>query len=132
MKYLRLSLVFLYFLLHLSIGVAKAQKEIFINKVDFVLDHISDNEFENEYFMTLKLTKGVKYVFKITNQINDRPGLVTLELIDADVLILTNIFGEKYFETVNFQCNKTAFYDLLLKFKDNQLGHCQVEISMIQ
>jgi hypothetical protein len=122
----------MYFLLFLSKGETFAQKEIFIKQVDFILDQVSQSDFENEYFMTLKLTKGVKYVFKITNAINDRPGEVILQLMDADNLILTNVFAEKYYETVNFQCNKTAFYDLLLNFKDNQLGHSQVEIFMIQ
>jgi hypothetical protein len=132
MKYIKVSLISFYFILVLSVGLAKAQKEIFLKQVDFVLEHVSDVEYENEYFMTIKLTKGVKYVFKITNEINDRPGLATLELIDADVLILTNIFADKYFESVNFQCNKTEFYDLLLKFPNNELGHCQVDISMLQ
>ncbi len=131
-KYFKVGLFFFYFVLFLSAGEAKAQREIFIKQVDFMLETVSEVEYENEYFMTLKLTKGVKYVFKITNEIDDKPGNAVLELIDADVLILTNIFGDKYFETVNFVCNKTAFYDLLLKFQDNHLGHCQVDISMIQ
>jgi hypothetical protein len=129
---MKVTIILLYFILSLSTGIVKAQKEIFIKEVEFALEQVSDNEFENEYFMTLKLTKGVKYVFRITNEINDRPGKVTLQLIDADVLILTNLFGDKYYETVNFMCNKTEFYDLLLKFPDNQLGQCRVQILMIQ
>ena len=83
------------------------QKEIFLKQIEFELTRISDIDYENEYFLTLKLTKGTKYVFSIINGINDKPGDAILELLDADNLVLTNIFDDKYFTTVNFQCNKT-------------------------
>lgn len=109
-----------------------AQKEIYIQHIDFELTKISDIDYENEFFLTLKLTKGSKYKFAIVNNINERPGEAILELLDADNLVLTNIFGDKYYETANFVCNKTGFYDVLIRFKDNQTGHCQVDITMLQ
>ncbi len=111
---------------------ANAQKEIFIKQIEFELTRVSDVDYENEYFLTLKLTKGTKYVFVIENGIDNKPGDAILELMDADNLILTNIFDDKYYKTVNFQCNKSGFYDVLVKFKDNALGHCIVDVKMIQ
>jgi hypothetical protein len=110
---------------------ASAQKEIFIKQVEFKLEKVSDIDYENEYFLTLKLNKGSKYVFRITNQ-KEFPGEGILELMDADNLIMTNILGDKYFPAVSFQCNKTGFYDVLIKFKDNKLGNTVVDILMIQ
>jgi hypothetical protein len=130
LKWLRLSLVMLCFLCvsHKSM----AQKEIFIKQIDFKLDRISDIDYENEYFVTLKFNKGTKYVFRITNHIDDYVGLAVLELMDADVLILTNVYEEKYFENTSFVCNKTGFYDLLVKFKDNKFGNSVVDVLMTQ
>jgi len=109
-----------------------AQKEIFIKQIDFELEIVSDIDYENEYFMTLKLNKGSKYYFTITNGVNDAQGEAIFELLDADNLILTNSLGDKYFDKISFECNKTSFYDVLVRFKDNQLGHCQVDVSLIQ
>jgi len=109
-----------------------AQKEIFLKQVEFELTSVSDIEYENEYFVTMKFNKGSKYVFKITNQINDRPGEAVLEIMDADNLVVTNIFGDKYFESVTFICSKTAFYDVLVRFKDNHLGYTQVDVMLVQ
>lgn len=109
-----------------------AQKEIFIKEIDFELTSISDIDYENEYFLTLKLTKGTHYVFSVINHINDASGVAILELLDADNLILTNELNDKYYETVNFNCSKTAFYDILIRFKDNDVGHSRIDISMIQ
>jgi hypothetical protein len=109
-----------------------AQKEIFIKQIEFRLDKISDIDYENEYFMTLKLNKGSNYVFRITNKKDTYPGEAILELMDADNLIMTNVLGDKYFTAVTFQCNKTGFYDVLIKFKDNKLGYTLVDILMIQ
>jgi hypothetical protein len=40
-------------------GSASAQqKEIFIKQLEFKLDNVSDKDYENEYFMTIKLNKG--------------------------------------------------------------------------
>lgn len=112
--------------------VTYAQKEIFIKQIEFELELVSDIDYENEYFLTLKLNKGSKYIFTIINGVDDRPGEAILELLDADNLILTNNFGDKYFEKVSFECNKTGFYDVLVRFKDNQLGFCRVDVTLIQ
>ncbi len=111
---------------------AFGQKEIFIKRVDFKLDKISDIEYENEYFMSINLNKGSIYRFKIINHIDDFPGEVILELLDADKLVVTNIFNDKYFEVVNFQCNKSGFYDILLRFEDNKTGNCVIDIMLLQ
>lgn len=109
-----------------------AQKEIFIKQVEFKLDAVSDIDYENEYFLTLKLNKGSKYVFKITNHKDEYVGEAIVELMDADNLIMTNIYGDKYFQTVSFTCNKTGFYDLLIKFRDNKLGYSIVDVLLLQ
>ena len=130
MKTYRLLLMAI-FLISLTHKLA-AQKEIFIKQIDFRLDKVSDIDYENEYFMTLKLNKGSNYVFRITNKKDVNPGEAILELMDADNLIMTNILGDKYFSAVTFQCNKTGFYDVLIKFKDNKLGYTIVDVLMNQ
>ncbi len=130
MKSLRIILVVLIF--QSATTTIYAQKEVFLKQIEFQLDAVSDIDYENEYFMTIKLNKGSKYVFKIINGIDGRQGDAILELLDADNLILTNIYGDKYFSSVSFQCNKTAFYDILIKFKDNALGKCHVSIVLLQ
>jgi hypothetical protein len=130
MKILRLLLVLLCFF---SVSpVIHAQKEIFIKQIDFRLDRISDIDYENEYFVTLKFNKGTKYIFRITNYIDKYVGQAVIELMDADNLVLTNIYEEKYFENTSFVCNKTGFYDLLVKFKDNKFGNSVVDVMMVQ
>jgi hypothetical protein len=115
-------------------GINKAfgQKEIFIKQIDFKLDKISSNAFENEYFMTIKLNKGTTYKFKITNHRDNYAGKAVLQLMDADNLILTNVLNDKYFETLSFVCNKTAFYDILVRYQDNKPGNSVIDIMMIQ
>ena len=108
------------------------QKEIFLKQLEFKLDNVSDQDYENEYFMTIKLNKGTSYKFKITNHRENYAGEAVLELLDADNLILTNSVGSKYFETVGFVCNKTSFYDILIKFKDKKPGNSVVDITMLQ
>lgn len=130
MKYLRLILL-LICILGTTVQ-SQAQKEIFIKQIDFRLDEISDIDYENEYFVTLKLNKGTKYVFKITNHIEDYVGEAVVELMDADNLILTNSSPGKYYEKAGFVCNKTGFYDLLVKFKDNKTGNSVVDVVMVQ
>jgi len=128
--FIRIGIVFFLFL-----GISKdlyAQKEIFIKQVEFKLDRISDIDYENEYFVTLKFNKGTKYVFRITNYIDNYVGQAVVELMDADVLILTNVFDDKYYENTSFVCNKTGFYDLLVKFKDNKFGNSVVDVLMVQ
>lgn len=109
-----------------------AQRMIFIKQIEFKLDAVSDIDYENEYFVTLKLNKGSKYIFRIANHLDDYIGEAVIELMDADNLILTNLFQDKYFEKSSFICNKTGFYDLLVRFKDNKLGNSVVDILLIQ
>ena len=111
---------------------SQAQKEIFIKQIDFRLDQISDIDYENEYFVTLKFNKGTKYVFRITNHLDDYVGEAVVELMDADNLVLTNVLADKYFMNTSFVCNKTGFYDLLVKFRDNKLGNSVVDVLMVQ
>ena len=130
MKLVRLIFVLICFVSISHKGLA--QKEIFIKQIDFRLDRISDIDYENEYFVTLKFNKGTKYIFRITNNIDNYVGQAVIELMDADVLILTNVLDDKYFENTSFVCNKTGFYDLLVKFKDNKLGNSVVDVLMSQ
>jgi hypothetical protein len=130
MRLLRLMLISLC-LLSLS-PIIHAQKELFIKQIDFRLDRISDIDYENEYFVTLKFNKGTKYIFRVTNYIDNYVGQAVIELMDADNLILTNIYEEKYFENTSFVCNKTGFYDMLVKFKDNKFGNSVVDVLMVQ
>ena len=131
MKYLRLTFLLIFFL-GSSHYLRAQQREIPIKQITFKLDQISDIEYENEYFVTFKFNKGSKYVFKITNGIDNYVGIAVMELMDADNLVLTNVYNDKYFDKVTFQCNKTGFYDLLIKFKDNKLGNSVVDISMLE
>lgn len=109
-----------------------AQQEVFINQIDFKLEHVSEKEYENEYFLTLKFNKGSTYKFDITNHINDMPGEAIFELLDGDKLLITNMVGDKTYDALKFQCNKTGFYDILIRYKDNRIGHSTVDIFLIQ
>lgn len=128
------SIRILLFIFISILGLSKSygQKEIFIKQIEFELEVVSDIDYENEYFLTLKLNKGSKYIFTINNNINDKPGEAIVELLDADNLILTNSMDDKYFNKISFQCNKTGFYDLLVRFKDNQLGFTRVDVTLLQ
>lgn len=119
----------------LTLGFTAAnaqQKEIFIKQIEFKLEHVSAQAYENEYFMTIKLNKGTSYKFKITNHRDNFAGKAVIQLLDADNLVMTNSLGEKYFETIGYVCNKTAFYDILIKYKDNKPGNSVVDIVMLQ
>jgi hypothetical protein len=119
----------------LSFGLINAytqQKEIFLKQIEFKLDNVSDKDYENEYFMTIKLNKGTSYKFKILNHRENYAGKAVIELLDADNLVLTNSIGEKYYESIGFVCNKTAFYDILIKYKDKKPGNSVVDIVMLQ
>ncbi|MBN1116993.1 MAG: hypothetical protein JXA77_07310 [Bacteroidales bacterium] len=126
------AFVFISFIVFVLPEIKAQQKEVFIKQINFELSVISDIDYENEYFVTMKFNKGSKYIFKIVNKINDKPGLALLEILDADTRVLTNMLGDKYFENIVFQCNKTGFYDVLLTFRDEQVGHCQIDILMVQ
>lgn len=111
---------------------AYGQKEIFIKQIAFKLANISDVDYENEYFLTMKFNKGSTYKFKIMNHRDNYAGQAIIELMDANTLIITNQFNEKYFETFNFVCNKTAFYDILVRFKDKRPGNSLIDILLVQ
>jgi hypothetical protein len=129
---MRMSLLILTFLILGLNSLFAQQKEIFLKQIEFKLERVSPKDFENEYFMTLKLNKGTSYKFKITNHLENFAGQAVIELLDADNMILTNSINEKYFETVSFVCNKTAFYDILIKYKDKKPGNSVVDILMVQ
>jgi hypothetical protein len=126
------QLVFLVVLLQGLSSTLHAQKEIFLKQIEFKLDKVSDIDYENEYFMTMKLNKGTKYVFRITNHRDNFVGEAVVELMDADNLIMTNLVEDKYYQTVSFQCNKTGFYDVLVKFRDKKLGSSVIDILMAE
>ena len=111
---------------------AKAQTGIFIKMIEFKLEQISDIDYENEYFMTIKFNKGSTYEFKITNHLDAYAGEAIFKLLDADKLVLTNLMGEKYYELFSFACNKTGFYDILIRFKDNKTGNTAVVIKLVK
>jgi hypothetical protein len=125
-------LIILTLLLHLCAKNIFAQKEIFIKLIEFRLDAISEHDYENEYFMTIKFNKGSTYKFKVTNHLDNYAGEAVFELLDADKLVLTNVMEDKYFDSFSFACNKTGFYDILIRFKDNKPGNSVVEIKLIQ
>ncbi|MBA7630181.1 hypothetical protein ES703_37695 [subsurface metagenome] len=127
-----LQLIVLTTFILLTANKTQAQKEIFIKQIEFRLDAISDIDYENEYFITLKLNKGSKYIFRIANHMDDYVGEAVLELMDADILILTNLYEKKYYENTSFVCNKTGFYDLLIRFRDNELGNSVIDILLVQ
>lgn len=128
LKLFKLLIVFIF----LSSIYTNAQKEIFIKLIEFKLDQVSDIDYENEYFMTLKFNKGSTYKFKIANHLDAYAGQAIFELLDADKLVLTNLIGEKYYDTFSFVCNKTGFYDILVRFRDNKLGNSVIAINLIQ
>lgn len=130
MKLFKPMILLLVFML--TANVSYAQKELFIKQIEFELQVLSDIDYENEYFLTLKLNKGSKYIFTITNNINDKEGDAIFELLEADNLVLTNSMGDKYFNKVSFECNMTGFYDVLVRFKENKLGYCRVDVTMLQ
>ncbi len=113
-------------------GYTKAQKEIFIKLIEFRLDNISEKDYENEYFLTIKFNKGSTYKIKVTNHLENYAGEAIFELMDADKLILTNLMGEKYYEVFSFVCNKTGFYDILIRYKDNKPGNSVIDIRLLQ
>jgi hypothetical protein len=125
-------LIFLTVLILVCLYPLKAQKEIFVKLIEFRLDQISEQDYENEYFMTIKFNKGSTYKIKVTNHLENYAGEAVFELLDADKLILTKLVGEKYYEVFSFVCNKTGFYDILIRFKDNKLGNSVIDIRLLQ
>jgi hypothetical protein len=129
---MRQTLLLIAFLASGMSSILAQQKEIFLKQIEFKIERVSPKDYENEYFMTLKLNKGTAYKFKITNHLENFAGEAVLELLDADNMILTNSLNDKYFETVGFICNKTAFYDILIKYKDKKPGNSVIDIVMLQ
>lgn len=120
------------FILCCNLFYINAQKEIFLRQIEFKLDKISDIDYENEYFMTMKFNKGESYLFKITNHLDNYAGQAVMEILEADKLVTTNFLNDKYFDKLNFICNKTGFYDILIRFKDNRVGNSVIDIVMLQ
>ena len=131
MKRFKIFILLIAFVFIYSIH-ANAQTEIFVKMIGFKLDQISDIDYENEYFLTIKFNKGSTYKFKVTNHIDAYAGEAIFELLDADKLVLTNLVGDKYYEMFSFACNKTGFYDILIRFKDNKIGNSAVEVKLIK
>ncbi|OFY51092.1 MAG: hypothetical protein A2Y87_10020 [Bacteroidetes bacterium RBG_13_46_8] len=127
-------ITFVIALLSTFFGIASAygQKEIFIKQIEFKLANVSDVDYENEYFLTMKFNKGSTYKFKIINHRDNFAGKAIMELMDASTLILTNQLSEKYFENLSFVCNKTAFYDILVRYKDKKPGYSMIDILLVQ
>lgn len=130
MKFLKISLLIVVTVF--TFVEVISQQEIFLKRIEFLLDARSDIEYENEQFITIKFNKGATYIFKVKNHIDDYAGEAVIELLDADNLIMTNSTTEKYYSAMAFQCQKTAFYDILIKFKDQKLGNSQIDILMRQ
>jgi hypothetical protein len=126
------TLLLIALLLVISGKAYTQQKEIFLKQIEFKLPTVSSKDYENEYFMTLKLNKGTAYKFKVSNHRENFAGVAVIQLLDADNLVMTNQVGDKYYETFNFICNKTAFYDILIKYKDKKPGYSVVDIMMLQ
>lgn len=129
------KLVFLLFvivLVQLVSMEAFAQKDIFIKEFQFELKKISDNQYENEYFLTITLNKNSLYKFTVLNHIGDFPGNAIIEILENDKVVATNNVGEKYYEKFLFKCTKTGFYDILIHFDDNKKGSSLIKLFLVQ
>ena len=63
---------------------------------------------------------------------NRKGGDAIIELHDGEKLLGTNAAGEKYFGSFLFQCNKTGFYDVIIKFKNQLIGSSIIDLSMLK
>ncbi len=124
--------MFISFILHLFTSEALAQKEIFIKEFHFELKKISDNQYENEYFLTLTLNKNSLYKFTVLNHIGDFPGVAIVEILENDKVVATNYLNGKYYEKFMFKCTKTGFYDILIHFEDNKFGSSLIKLFLVQ
>ncbi|MEA2105375.1 MAG: hypothetical protein U9P82_01425 [Bacteroidota bacterium] len=109
-----------------------AQKEIFIKEFQFELKKISDNQYENEYFLTITLNKNSLYKFTVLNHIGDFPGIAVVQILENDKMVATNKMGDKYYEKFMFKCTKTGFYDILIHFEDNKKGSSLIKLFLVQ
>lgn len=124
--YLYISIFFLQ-LISFSVD---AQKSIFIKEFQFQLDEISENQYENEYFITVTLNKGSLYKFTVLNHIGDFPGKAVVQILDNEKVVVTNMFNDKYYEKFMLKCNKTGFYDILIHFNKNQIGSSLIKLFL--
>ncbi|HYX07226.1 MAG TPA: hypothetical protein VE912_10885 [Bacteroidales bacterium] len=125
-------LFYVFFGLSLFVFKSFAQKDIFFKQIEFKLEEISKNSYENEYFITLNLNKGTTYKFVVTNNNIKYPGKAIIQILDGNNLVGTNVTSSNYYEKFQFKCNKTGFYDLLIKFKEGELGDSVIDIYMVQ
>lgn len=109
-----------------------AQKDIFIKEFQFELKKISENQYENEYFVTITLNRNSMYKFTVLNHIGDFPGIAIVELLENDKVIATNYMNGKYYEQFLFKCNKTGFYDILIHFQDNKTGASLIKLFLVK
>ncbi|MBI9055607.1 MAG: hypothetical protein JEY96_17420 [Bacteroidales bacterium] len=109
-----------------------SQKDIFIKEFQFELKKISDNQYENEYFLTVTLNKNSLYKFTVLNHIGDFPGNAIIEILENDKIVATNYVGSKYYERFLFKCTKTGFYDVLIHYEDNKLGSSLIKLFLVQ
>ncbi|HAN18805.1 MAG: hypothetical protein A2X13_08115 [Bacteroidetes bacterium GWC2_33_15] len=131
MKKLNYFLILLIIFL-LANKISYSQKEIFIKEFQFELKKISDNQYENEYFLTITLNKNSLYKFTVLNHIGDFPGKANIQILDGSQVVATNSVGDKYYEKFMFKCTKTGFYDILINFQDNKTGSSLIKLFLVQ
>lgn len=131
MKKMRIVYIILLFIF-VSMYQTSAQKDIFIKEFQFELKKISDNQYENEYFLTITLNKNSLYKFTVLNHIGDFPGDAIVEILEGDKVVATNSVGGKYYEKFMFKCTKTGFYDILIHFGDNKTGSSLIKLFVVQ
>ena len=127
-----LFLVFASISILLLSNMSFAQKDVFLKEYKFELKKVSENQYENEYFLTLTLNKNSIYKFTILNHIGDFPGDAVVEILENDKVVATNAMGEKYFDKFMFKCTKTGFYDILIHYKDNKTGSSLIKLFLMQ
>lgn len=116
----------------LTLSGQTGTKDIFIREIDFKLEEISDNEYENEYFITLNLNNGSLYKFVIQNHIGDFKGEAVVSIYDNDKSLASNYIGDNYYDEFHFKCTKTGFYDVIINFRENNLGSSIIRVFMVQ
>ena len=126
-----LILIFTFSLLSV-VNSSFAQKDIFIKEFQFQLKKISDNQYENEYFLTITLNKNSLYKFTVLNHIGDFPGKAVVQILENDKVVATNVLNGGYYEKFMFKCTKTGFYDILIHFEDNKKGSSLIKLFLVQ
>jgi hypothetical protein len=127
----RLYLCFIIMLLIVPARVIIAQNETFLRKFEFELSKIGKNAEDNQFYLTLEFYKGNKYKFNIENYVNGKGGAAIVEIHDGEKLVGTNASGEKYFSSFLFQCSKTSFYQVIIKFKNQSAGSSVIDMSIV-